>query len=167
MKEALIVDKSGFLKDTTLVDANVSGVFPLHRELDQSSEGEAEQTQPAPELIGYTVAVPVPEGLYKPRFDFTAWELYNKPSEPELGTDGKPKMDEFGNVIYKPRPAVKLWIEGLSAGEIEAIKNPPKQPTAEEQVAALTAQLKKQEEHAAAVSADLQAFMEYIMTKGE
>ncbi|MBU7314041.1 hypothetical protein [Paenibacillus oleatilyticus] len=31
----------------------------------------------------------------------------------------------------------------------------------------LALKLKKQEEHAAAVSADLQAFMEYIMTKGE
>ncbi|MDO3680647.1 hypothetical protein [Paenibacillus ehimensis] len=44
----------------------------------------------------------------------------------------------------------------------------PSEPlTAEERIATLTVQLKKQEEQAAAVSADLQAFMEYIMTKGE
>ncbi|MCP1307787.1 hypothetical protein [Paenibacillus tyrfis] len=41
------------------------------------------------------------------------------------------------------------------------------QMTPEEKIAALTAQLKKQEEQAAAVSADLQAFMEYFMSKGE
>ncbi|MCP3773670.1 hypothetical protein NLX71_10145 [Paenibacillus sp. MZ04-78.2] len=64
--------------------------------------------------------------------------------------------------LYKPQQALKLWIEGFTMEEIVAIKNPPKQPTAEERMAALTAQLKKQEEQAAAVSGDLQAFMEYI-----
>lgn len=170
MKEALKIDQNGYLIDTTLVDDNVSGVFPLYRKAelpDQSMESEAENRQPALELIGYTVAIPVPEGLYKPRFDFAAWELYNKPPEPEVGADGMPKMDESGNVIYKPRPVVKLWVEGLIPEEIEAIKNPPKQPTAEERIAALTAQLKMQEKQMAAVSADLQAVMEYIMNKGE
>ncbi|MFB6364461.1 hypothetical protein ACFCP7_10405 [Paenibacillus elgii] len=164
MKEANIIDLKGHITDATLVDDDVTGVFPLFREQDKPGEGEAEQTQPASELIGHTVAVPVPEGLYKPRFDFAAWEQYNKPLEPELGTDGKPKTDESRNVIYKPRLAVKLWTEGLTTEEIEAIRNSPKQPTAEEQIATLTALLKKQEEHAAAVSADLQAFMEYTMT---
>ncbi|SCW43845.1 hypothetical protein SAMN04487970_100739 [Paenibacillus tianmuensis] len=44
---------------------------------------------------------------------------------------------------------------------------PVAQTTPEEKLAALTAQLKKQEEQAAAVSADLQAFMEYFMSKGD
>ncbi len=167
MKEAIIVDPDGYRTDVTLVDDNVSGVFPLYREPEQPTKGEAENTRPAPELIGYTVAVPVPEGLYKPQFDFAAWELFNKPLELELDKDGKPKTDESGNVIYKPRPDVKLWIEGLTAEELEAIKNPPAPPTAEERIAALTAQLKMQEKQMAAVSADLQAFMEYITNKGE
>ncbi|WP_010502832.1 hypothetical protein [Paenibacillus elgii] len=50
--------------------------------------------------------------------------------------------------------------------DTEWASRPPASPTAEERIAALTAQLKKQEEQAAAVSADLQAFMEYSMTKG-
>ncbi|MFB0846844.1 hypothetical protein [Paenibacillus oleatilyticus] len=167
MKEVLLVDLFGFITDVTLVDDNISGVFPLYREQAQPAEGEAEHTQPAPELMGYTVAIPVPKGLYKPRFDLSAWEQYNKPLEPELAADGKPKTNESGNIIYKPRSAVKLWTEGLTPEEIEAIRNPPEQPTAEERIATLTAQLKKQEEHSATVSADLQSFMEHLSKQKE
>ncbi|MFB0844633.1 DUF4376 domain-containing protein [Paenibacillus oleatilyticus] len=68
MKEALIVDLNGFITDVTLVDDHISGIFPLYREL--PARGTEEQPQKAVELIGYTVAVPVPEGLHLPKWDF-------------------------------------------------------------------------------------------------
>lgn len=51
--------------------------------------------------------------------------------------------------------------------DAEWAARPVAQMTPEEKIAVLTAKLKKQEEQAAAVSADLQAFMEYFMSKGE
>ncbi|MFB6364415.1 hypothetical protein ACFCP7_10170 [Paenibacillus elgii] len=56
-----------------------------------------------------------------------------------------------------------------SQAELDAewTARPVAQTPPEERLAVLTAQLKKQEEQAAAVSADLQAFMEYFMSKGE
>ncbi len=51
--------------------------------------------------------------------------------------------------------------------DAEWAARPVGQMAPEEKIAALTAKLKKQEEQAAAVSADLQAFMEYFMSKGE
>ncbi|MBU7316237.1 hypothetical protein [Paenibacillus oleatilyticus] len=65
------------------------------------------------------------------------------------------------------------WLSGelaeRSQEELDAewAARPVAQMTPEEKIASLTAQLKKQEEQAAAVSADLQAFMEYFMSKGE
>ncbi|KZE80301.1 hypothetical protein AV654_12365 [Paenibacillus elgii] len=69
MKEAINIDISGFYVEPTLVADDVIGVFPLYREL--LARGTEEQPQKAVELIGYTIAIPVPEGLHLPKWDFT------------------------------------------------------------------------------------------------
>lgn len=98
MKEAIIVDLNGLFIEPTLVTDDVTGVFPIY---EPKLEGNAEEVpQLSPEIIGYTVAIAVPTGLSKPKFDFKAWELYKKQLEGKVGG------------INKPLQEVKLWIEG-------------------------------------------------------
>lgn len=61
-------------------------------------EEEAEQ-----EIAGYLVGVPVPAGLFHPRFDLVAWEAYQ--DEPQ---------ETFPD----------LWVEGLSQEEIDELTKP-------------------------------------------
>ncbi|WP_028547048.1 hypothetical protein [Paenibacillus taiwanensis] len=62
MKEAIQINLDGFYVEPTLVADSVTGVFPI-----MGSEVESAEQQV---LIGHTVAVEVPPGLYKPRWDF-------------------------------------------------------------------------------------------------
>ncbi|PUA40763.1 hypothetical protein C8Z91_02740 [Paenibacillus elgii] len=94
MKEALIVDLNGFITDVTLVDDNVSGIFPFYREL--LARGTEEQPQKAVELIGYTIAIPVPEGLHLPKWDFTQEQwVEGKPADELLVLQKASKLAEL------------------------------------------------------------------------
>ncbi|MBU7318622.1 hypothetical protein [Paenibacillus oleatilyticus] len=102
MKEAIVVDLNGFMTEVTLVADDVTGVFPMFKP-HQITESTEELQQSSPEIIGYIIAIAVPSGLYKPKFDFNAWELYNKLLDPEM--DGKNR-----NSIYPQE--LNLWVEG-------------------------------------------------------
>lgn len=69
-------------------------------ETDPEAAGAPSET-PEPEIAGYIVGVPVPPGLYLPRFDLVAWEA-----------------DSTGD------PA-DYWSEGLTAEEIEDLTRQP------------------------------------------
>ncbi|MCG7410136.1 hypothetical protein MH117_22230 [Paenibacillus sp. ACRRX] len=62
MKEAIKVNIDGFYVEPTLVTDSVTGVFPV-----MGSEAASSEQQM---LTGHIVAVEVPAGLYKPRWDF-------------------------------------------------------------------------------------------------
>lgn len=136
MKEAQIVDLDGYMIDVKLVSDDETGVFSIYTQ-PLPTEGEEAIPPLDPVLIGYTVALQAPVGLYKPRFDFAAWEMYNQPPEPEPGEEGEPKTDEGGNIIYLPRPAITLWIEGLTQEELEEIRNRPIPPSLDDKVTQL------------------------------
>ncbi|MBU5445194.1 XkdW family protein [Paenibacillus sp. MSJ-34] len=124
MKEAIITDLQGYMTDVTLVADAVSGVFPIYErpaeevvETDRTEDARPEpaetQAEPGPVLIGYTVAVPVPLGLYKPRFDIEAWKVAEQTAEERESS---------------PIDLTSLWNEGLTAEEIDELRNRP-QPT--------------------------------------
>ncbi|MCP3773668.1 hypothetical protein NLX71_10135 [Paenibacillus sp. MZ04-78.2] len=140
MKEAVIVDLNGFMKDVTLVTDDVTGVFPLFKP-HQITESTEELQQSSPEIIGYIIAIAVPAGLYKPKFDFNAWELYDKPRGPEMVDHGESMKD--GNIVYKKLQEVKLWIEGKSEDEQDMMWDLSNQSLAEEKNNASSGEMKK------------------------
>lgn len=103
MKAVPKVNTDGLYLEVELVDDAFSGVVPFYAdpsepepvELDGESSDQTEDVEP--EIAGYIVGVPVPPGLFRPRFDLSIW---NKDNNLE--------------------PAV-YWKEALTAKEIEQL----------------------------------------------
>lgn len=118
MKAVPKVNIDGLYLEDTIVDDAFYGVVPFYAdppalepelplETDIEATDEPEE-EVEPEIVGYTVGIPVPAGLYLPRFDLEAWESR--------------KEDELSD------PS-DYWVEGLSAEEIEELTKPqPQEP---------------------------------------
>ncbi|GAS82384.1 hypothetical protein [Paenibacillus amylolyticus] len=123
MKAIPKVNIDGLYLEDELVDDAFSGVVPFYAEPEpivfdpEASEQPVEPDVPEEdedeverEIAGYIVGVPVPAGLFRPRFDLAAWEAYQ---------DADPQ-ESFP----------ELWIEGLSQEEIDELTKPqPTEPT--------------------------------------
>lgn len=172
MKEAIITDLDGYMKDVTLVADHVTGVFPIMEPVPASNElepmeflDEAEEAKepvnPEVVLIGYTVAVPVPPGLYKPRFDLEAWQaavsqyeqdLIERQQEAEQG-NGKTGIETPFSL--SPIDPTQFWIEGLTPGEIEELRSQPQPHSTEEKVEQLEAAMAKLQQDFMAKDAEI------------
>lgn len=117
-KEAIIVNIDGFFKEPVIVPSETTGVMPIY----EYPEATEENPEPEQVLVGYQIAIPVQQGLYKPKFDFAAWDIYSAPFEFQKDENGELVLDENGQPIPVAKPEVQLWVEGLSQDEI----NPPK-----------------------------------------
>lgn len=140
MKEALITDLSGRYIEPTLVADSVTGVFdrrePVEpKDVDPGLDPDGKQrAEPEPVLVGYTVAVPMPDGLYQPIFDVEGYR------EAEAGfnaayADYLAAMAEYDPESDEPQPeppqpvdGPSFWRNGLTDEEIEVL-NPPPQPS--------------------------------------
>lgn len=132
MKPAFETDLQGYITEYDLDPPDAPLVVPIYT-VPEQTEGE-EPTEPAePVLVGYRVTIRPPDGLFRPRFDFEAWEAYNTPQEPTYDDEGLP--------VYPLKPAVNLWVEGLTQEEIDAIRNQPALETPEQKIARLEAEL--------------------------
>ena len=143
MKEAIITDLSGQYIEPTLVADSVTGVF------DRRERVELDEPVPQPEprqhddeqvdesktlLVGYTVAIPMPDGLYQPIFDVEGYR------EAEAGykaayADYLAAMAEYDPESDDPQPeppqpvdGPSFWRNGLTDEEIESL-NPPPEPS--------------------------------------
>ncbi|MFD3272688.1 hypothetical protein ACE3MS_21565 [Paenibacillus dendritiformis] len=145
MKEAYITDLEGrFIKPTPVADS-VTGVFD-RRELVEPDEPGTNQ-QPEPELrddeqqdepetilIGYTVAVPMPDGLYQPIFDVEGYreaqEAYETAYVEYMSAlaEHDPESDDPQPDSPQPVDGPSFWRNGLTDEEIEAL-NPAPQPS--------------------------------------
>ncbi|GAA4865083.1 hypothetical protein GCM10023310_50730 [Paenibacillus vulneris] len=153
-KEAIIVDINGYFKDVTLVAADVTGVFPIYKQpelvnsVDDHTAGELTE-QSDLEVIGYTVAISVPVGLYKPRFDLVAWEQ----SKQSTGTEG----DGESKLIQ----TLTFWVEGITPEELAAIRNQQPSETDTEKITRLEAE----KEDLKARLGDMELVMAEILTE--
>ena len=148
MKEAIIVNLDGYMIDVDLVDDAVTGVFPIYKQpepagIDQEPQPEEATPPPEPEIIGYTVSVPVPPGLYKPRFDFAAWDAYLEALETTYHAEmvawiNTPEEDRGDQPVLE-QPS--FWVEGLTQEEIDALKNQPVPESQEQKIARLEDEL--------------------------
>ncbi|WP_127485518.1 hypothetical protein [Paenibacillus ehimensis] len=122
MKEAIIIDFNGFMTDVTLVADDATGVFPFYRTQEPLAQEDIGQ-QLNTEMLGYVVAIPVPQGLFKPRFDIESWNEYIQLQPLELDKDGKSPTEMPEHFSYSPRQQETFWIEGLMPEEIVATRN--------------------------------------------
>ncbi|MNN19886.1 hypothetical protein D3C81_1331420 [compost metagenome] len=115
MKAVPKVNTDGLYIEDTLVDDAFNGVVPFYDsemilllETDSTDNQErkgVDESEPA----GYIVGVPVPQGLFHPRFDLVAWEA-------------REKGDTSDQSSY--------WIEGLTSQEIEELTRArPQEPS--------------------------------------
>ncbi|MCY9516706.1 hypothetical protein [Paenibacillus apiarius] len=139
MKEAIITDISGKYLEPTLVADSVRGVFN-RREIVQPDEDEQKkkvlQGDDQPEeqptvLVGYTVAVPLPDGLYVPTFDVQGYR------QAMSDYDGAYAGYLAAMAVYdpegedpQPQPPLPVdgssfWSNGLTQEEIEALQPKP------------------------------------------
>ncbi|WP_088833928.1 hypothetical protein [Paenibacillus tyrfis] len=143
MKEAIIVDLNGLFVEPTLVTDDVTGVFPMYKP-NPKADGAEDVTQLSQEIVGYTVAIAVPSGLCRPKFDFNAWELYNKLLYLEINGNDKlvTDQDKNRNSIYKKPQELNLWIEGLTSEEPSSVRTYSIQPAATEKNLTFTEKMK-------------------------
>ncbi|MFD3271531.1 hypothetical protein ACE3MS_15535 [Paenibacillus dendritiformis] len=145
MKEAIITDLSGRYNEPTLVADSVTGVFDRREPVEPDEPGTLPQPEPGPRddeqpdepetvLVGYTVAVQMPDGLYQPTFDIkgyrAAQEAY-KAAYAEYMAALAEHDPESGEPLPEPPQPVdgaSYWRNGLTDEEIEAL-NPPQQPS--------------------------------------
>lgn len=143
MKEAIITDLSGRYIEPTLVSDSVTGVFYRREALEPDEPGPQPEPEPRdneqpdePEtvLVGYTVAVPMPDGLYQPIFDVEGYreaEAAYKAAYAEYMTalaEHDPESDDPQPEPPQPVDGPSFWRNGLTDEEIEAL-NPPPQPS--------------------------------------
>lgn len=128
MKAVPKVNTDGLYMEDELVDDAFSGVVPFYAEpeppvFDPEASEEVEEAEDAeeaePEIKGYIVGVPVPAGLFRPKFNLKAWEAYLKDAWAQL-----PEEDREEALQYVGPDFPDLWIEGLSQEEIDKLTKP-------------------------------------------
>jgi hypothetical protein len=172
VKEAIRIDLDGFYVEPELVPLDTNGVTEIYEpQLTGPGEGE-EPEQPELVLTGYRVAIPVTQGLYRPKFDLVAWELYNVPQEYERDEVGELVLDEYDQPIPIPKPEVQFWIEGLTQEELDEIRNRAIPKTTEEklqdatkEISLLSAEKEALRQQLKQINTDFVAFMDFYFSQ--
>lgn len=133
MKEAIITDLSGRYIEPTLVADSVTGVF------DRKDSADSD------DITGYTVAIPMPDGLYSPIFDVSGYRAAMVAYE-AVYAEYIAELDEYDLESGTPEPLAParvdgslFWRNGLTDEEIEAL-NPPPEPSAIDLLGAMLVQ---------------------------
>ncbi|TVX92234.1 hypothetical protein [Paenibacillus agilis] len=130
MKEAFITDLQGKYIEPTLVMDTVAGVFDIVEQV-TVPEGTTPPAEPQTVVTGYTVALPMPDGLYEPIFDVAGYRAaaaaYTAAYSVYLEALAvyNPK-----GTAQEPQPpttvdGAKYWRNGLTQAEIDALKPKP------------------------------------------
>ncbi|MDG0871011.1 hypothetical protein L5D93_30320 [Paenibacillus thiaminolyticus] len=145
MKYAYRTDLSGRYIEPTLVADSMTGVFDRREpvELDEpdtflqpepGQRDNGQEHEPETVLVGYTVAVPMPDGLYQPIFDIegyrVAQEAYEAAHADYLASLAEHDQESGDPQPEPPQPidSPRFWRNGLTDEEIEAL-NPAPQPS--------------------------------------
>ncbi|SDR81185.1 hypothetical protein SAMN05444162_0098 [Paenibacillaceae bacterium GAS479] len=127
MKEAIITDLYGLFIDVEIVNDSETGYLPLFAPDDPYDDKPAQMT-------GYRVALPVTPGLYRPRFDRTAYDLHQAAEVAHAAAMVAwltlPEEERGPEPVDPIAPA--FWVEGLTPEEIAALQPTLPEPTAEQ-----------------------------------
>ncbi|MGG4193180.1 MULTISPECIES: hypothetical protein [unclassified Paenibacillus] len=144
MKEAIITDLDGRYIEPTLIADSVTGVFermePIRQDavdavglaVASSVQDDHDQSkEPKTKLVGYTVAIPLPDGLYEPTFNVQGYRKakadYDLAYVEYLGALAKHDPSSGKPAPQRPAPvdASSYWSNGLTEEEIEALQPKP------------------------------------------
>lgn len=167
MKAVPKINIDGFYLEDELMDDAFNGVVPFYARPDDKDE----DTEPiTPELIGYTVGVPITTpGLFKPRFDLAAWQIYQsavyEAQEAYITAlddwQAKGRVEGKQPVYVAPKQPDNLWTEGLSPEQIaELTKQPEPQPKLREELTNTQIAMADMYEQMLAMQAELKALKE-------
>ncbi|MEK4451650.1 hypothetical protein [Paenibacillus sp. FSL L8-0506] len=142
------VDLNGLYIEDAIQDDSFTGVVPIYAqpepekapELPEDEEIEdeldvSEEPEQPRELIGYLVGIPLPTGLYHPRFDLVAWDAYQD-AVLEAQSDYADELHDWREqwaegveqgtepVYAPPAQPDNLWVEGLTPEEIAELTKP-------------------------------------------
>ncbi|RKN85858.1 hypothetical protein [Paenibacillus ginsengarvi] len=148
MKEAIMIDLDGFYLEPVLVSIGAYGITPIYEKPEPPESEEADEAPELPEpiLIGYRVAVPVPSGLFKPRYDLTTWKAalsaYDDAMDAYCAALAAYDPDSEDEPSQPPLQVDlrAFWIEGLTRQEIDNIRNAPSPKTDQQEIARLEQQ---------------------------
>ncbi|OMD29155.1 hypothetical protein BJP48_18870 [Paenibacillus odorifer] len=135
--------------DDVSVDDSFTGVVPIYaqpepekapelpedEEIKEDEPDVSEEPEQPRELIGYLVGIPLPTGLYHPRFDLAAWNAYQDvvleaqsdyADELHDWREQRAEDEEQGPepVCTPPVQPDNLWVEGLTPEEIAELTKP-------------------------------------------
>lgn len=129
------VDLNGLYIEDVIQDDSFTGVVPIYaqpepeeapalpedEEIKDEPDVSEEPEQPR-EIIGYLIGIPLPAGLYHPRFDLVAWNAYQvQLDEYQAAYNEWYFSQEVEPVKEAPIPPLQpdnLWVEGLTQEEI-------------------------------------------------
>lgn len=134
MKAVPKVNTDGLYIEDEIADDSFNGVVPFYADPQPDGDGNV----PEPQLAGYTVGVPVPSGLFRPRFDLAAWGVYQA-AHAAAEQAFNDALEDWGGegdapVFIPPEQPSDLWSEGMSAEEIAELTKPSEQPSELEQL---------------------------------
>ncbi|ANY74537.1 hypothetical protein BBD41_19265 [Paenibacillus ihbetae] len=152
MKAVPKVNIDGLYLEDELVDDTFTGVVPFYSPVLPISNGpehldtviNISNASTGDELVdrepaGYIVGIPVPPGLFHPRFDLEAWREYEDSilaaeaayQEAMRAWNSTPEEERGNRPVLNIPPMPALWIEGLTPEEIERITAPQPQAPSE------------------------------------
>ncbi|MEK3735717.1 hypothetical protein NYE47_00955 [Paenibacillus sp. FSL H7-0941] len=145
----------GLYIEDAIQDDSFTGVVPIYAqpepekapELPEDEEIEdepdvSEEPEQPREIIGYIVGIPLPTGLYHPRFDLLAWDAYQD-AVLEAQSDYVDAMHDWQEsyaegveqgeqpIYTLPTIPDNLWVEGLTPEEIAELTKPGEQTEVE------------------------------------
>ncbi|MFF3922658.1 hypothetical protein [Paenibacillus lactis] len=160
MKAVPKVNIDGLYLEDIIVDDTFTGVVPFYSTVLHVTNGSEQPdtftiasnpitgNEPVErEPAGYIVGIPVPPGLFHPRFDLTAWRQYEDSiqaaeaayQETLSAWNSTPEEERGDRPFWNNPPMPALWIEGLTPEEIERITAP--QPLAPSEIDRLGTEL--------------------------
>ncbi|MEK4479573.1 hypothetical protein MKZ23_09085 [Paenibacillus sp. FSL R5-0876] len=142
------VDLNGLYIEDVIQDDSFTGVVPIYaqpepeeapalpedEEIKDEPDVSEEPEQPR-EIIGYLIGIPLPAGLYHPRFDLVTWDAYQD-AVLEAQSDYADELHDWREqwaegekqgpepVYAPPAQPDNLWVEGLTAEEIVELTKP-------------------------------------------
>ncbi len=143
MKEATRVNIDGLYVEPIIVPLSRMGVTEIRELLPAEPDEEPEE-----DVTGYVVAEKVPDGLFRPRWDFSLWEDYQaalnavREDYDQALADwyALPEEDRGERPVYAEPVRPECWIEGLPQEEIDDLRNAPIPLSPEERIAQLEAE---------------------------
>ncbi|MFB9273362.1 hypothetical protein [Cohnella cellulosilytica] len=145
MKEAAKVDLEGYYVEPVIVPLSQTGVTEIRELLPAEDEEEPEEI-----VTGYIIAEKVPNGLFKPRWDFSLWDDYldaivtARDAFDQALADWYAQSDEErgDRPVYVVPDKPECWVEGMAQEEIDEIRNAPQPLSETEQLRAENLDLK-------------------------